>query len=120
MTSVSDGQWVITIGQWGWVGYLALFGLLCLPVLALWWRYRQVPEGAIPPQVGVLALILGASLVDLLPNATLVSLTWLIAGALLGMPNCSTGAAARPNWNTGAICRAAPGLWQPREHPNPP
>lgn len=84
MISVSDGQWVITIGQWGWVGYLALFGLLCLPLLALWWRYRMVPDSAIPPQAGVLALILGASLVDLLPNATLVSLTWLIAGALLG------------------------------------
>ncbi|MDD7971541.1 hypothetical protein [Roseinatronobacter alkalisoli] len=84
MISISDGQWVITIGQWGWVGYLALFGLLCLPLLALLWRYRQVPDSALPPQAGVLALILGASLVDLLPNATLVSLTWLIAGALLG------------------------------------
>ncbi|MGP9788714.1 hypothetical protein [Roseinatronobacter sp. NSM] len=84
MTSISDGQWVITIGQWGWLGYLALFGLLCLPLLALWWRYRQTPNHAIPPQAGILALILGASLVDLLPNATLVSLTWLIAGALLG------------------------------------
>jgi len=84
MTSVSDGQWIITIGQWGWLGYLALFGLLCLPLLALWWRYRNIPDGAIAPQAGVLALLLGASLVDLLPNATLVSPTWLIAGALLG------------------------------------
>lgn len=84
MTSISDGQWIITIGQWGWLGYLALFGLLCLPLVALWWRCRQMPDGAVAPQAGVLALLLGASLVDLLPNATLVSLTWLIAGALLG------------------------------------
>jgi len=34
--------------------------------------------------VTILALILAVNLVDLLPNATLVPLTWLIAGALLG------------------------------------
>lgn len=82
--SVSDGMWIITIGQWGWLGYLAMFGLLCLPLLALWWRYRLVPNRDIPPAAGVLAVILGASLIDLLPNATMVPLTWLIAGALLG------------------------------------
>jgi hypothetical protein len=82
--SVTDGQWIITIGSYGWIGYIALFGLLCLPLLALWWRYRQVPNAQIAPQVGVLAVMLGAMLIDLLPNATMVTLTWLIAGALLG------------------------------------
>ena len=82
--SVTDGQWIITIGTYGWLGYIALFGLLCLPLLALWWRYRQVPNDQIAPQVGVLAVMLGASLIDLLPNATMVTLTWLMAGALMG------------------------------------
>ncbi len=82
--SVTDGQWIITIGNYGWVGYIALFGLLCLPLLALWWRYRQIPSEKIAPEVGVLAIMLGAMLIDLLPNATMVSLTWLVAGALLG------------------------------------
>jgi len=82
--SVTDGQWIITIGTYGWIGYIALFGLLCLPLLALWWRYRQTPDDQIAPQVGVLAVMLGAMLVDLLPNATMVTLTWLIAGALMG------------------------------------
>lgn len=82
--SVTDGQWIITIGTYGWIGYIAMFGLLCLPLIALWWRYRQVPNDQIAPQVGVLAVMLGAMLIDLLPNATMVSLTWLIAGALLG------------------------------------
>jgi hypothetical protein len=82
--SVTDGQWIITIGAYGWIGYIALFGLLCLPLIALWWRYRTVPAAQIAPQVGVLAVMLGACLIDLLPNATMVPLTWLIAGALLG------------------------------------
>lgn len=82
--TISDGQWIITIGQSGWLGYIATFGLLCLPIFALWWRYRQVDNAQIPSQVGLLALILGANLVDLLPNATLIPFTWLLAGALLG------------------------------------
>ncbi|MFN4058505.1 MAG: hypothetical protein ACK4HW_10020 [Roseinatronobacter sp.] len=82
--SVTDGQWIITIGSYGWIGYIALFGLLCLPLIALWWRYRSAPAAQIPPQVGVLVLMHGAGLIDLLPNATMVTLTWLMAGALLG------------------------------------
>ena len=84
MTTISDGMWVIVIGQYGWIGYLGTFGLLCLPLFLLWWHYRRIPAPEIPPQVGVVALLLGANLFDLLPNATLVPLTWLIVGALLG------------------------------------
>lgn len=84
IVTISDGMWVIVIGQYGWLGYLGTFGLLCLPLFLLWWRYRKTAAPQIPPQVGVCALLLGANLVDLLPNATLVPLTWLLAGALLG------------------------------------
>lgn len=81
--TVSDGAWVIQIGQYGWLGYLAEFGLLCLP---LWLLSREAlsRRAEITPQVAVVALILGCNLADLLPNATLVPLTWLMAGALLG------------------------------------
>ena len=84
IVTISDGMWVIVIGQYGWLGYLGTFGLLCLPLFALWWVYRRVPAAQVPLPVGVCALMLGANLVDLLPNATLVPLTWLLAGALLG------------------------------------
>lgn len=82
--TISDGLWVIVIGQFGWLGYLGTFGLLCLPLFALAAAYRRVPAAQVPLPVGVCALLLGANLVDLLPNATLVPLTWLLAGALLG------------------------------------
>ena len=84
IVTISDGMWVIVIGQYGWLGYLGTFGLLCLPLVLLWWLYRRVAAEQIPAQVGVCALLLGANLVDLLPNATLVPLTWFLAGALLG------------------------------------
>jgi len=84
IVTISDGMWVIVIGQYGWLGYLGTFGLLCLPLFALYWAYRRVPSAQVPLPVGVCALMLGANLVDLLPNATLVPLTWLLAGALLG------------------------------------
>lgn len=84
IVTISDGMWVIVIGQYGWLGYLGTFGLLCLPLFALYWAYRRIPAAQVPLPVGVCALLLGANLVDLLPNATLVPLTWLLAGALLG------------------------------------
>lgn len=84
IVTISDGMWVIVIGQYGWLGYLGTFGLLCLPLFALFFAYRRVPAAQVPLPVGVCALMLGANLADLLPNATLVPLTWLLAGALLG------------------------------------
>lgn len=82
--TVVDGMWVLTIGQYGWFGFLAMFGLLCLPIYLVWRSSGGKNAREIPLPVSVLTLILAVNLVDLLPNATLVSLTWLIAGALVG------------------------------------
>jgi len=81
--SITDGYWVIVIGTRGWVGYIAVFGLLGLPVLMIWWRTRggRAPPG---PATGALCLLLGFNIFDLLPNAGLYPWTWLITGALLG------------------------------------
>lgn len=81
---VVDGTWIIAIGHFGWLGYLALFGLLALPLLALWWHARKPFAPMVPLQVSAVALILAANMVDLLPNDTLIPFTWLMAGALLG------------------------------------
>lgn len=83
MLTVPDGEWIIRIGSYGWLGYLSQFGLMCLP---LWLLAREAMRRSarIAPEVAVVALILAFNLADLLPNATLVPLTWLMAGALLG------------------------------------
>lgn len=81
---IADGGWIITLGTFGWLGYIAEFGLLVLPLLLLMRETRHMPSTDLPPFIGVLALILAINLVDMLPNDTLIPFTWLLAGALLG------------------------------------
>lgn len=84
MTAIADGAWVILMGTSGWLGYIAEFGLTALPLLLLGREAlarHRVPVGHF---TAGLALILAANMVDLLPNATHIPFTWLMAGALLG------------------------------------
>jgi hypothetical protein len=81
--SVTDGYWIITIGTFGWAGFIAKFGLLALPVLAVLRRHRRTGEEPHPIVSGI-CLLAGISMIELLPNSTLPPWTWLIAGALLG------------------------------------
>lgn len=83
-TIVVDGTWIITIGHFGWLGYLAQFGLLTLPLLTLWWHARKPHAPPVPLSVSAVALILAANLLDMMPNDTLIPFTWLMAGAILG------------------------------------
>lgn len=80
--TVADGRWIITLGVYGYIGYLAEFGLLALAVLRIW--RRAGVEGFLSPYSGPLALILAVNMFDMLPNATLTPVTWMIAGALTG------------------------------------
>jgi len=79
MTSVTDGTWIIVIGTFGWLGYIACFGLLCFP----FWRAFHVRKHMrlTAPTVGLLVVLL-ANLLDLIPNSSLSPFTWLMAGAL--------------------------------------
>jgi hypothetical protein len=79
--SVTDGAWIITLGTSGWVGYIAVYGLLTLPIFLLFLRRRQHAVGL---ETAALAVILAANLVDLIPNSSNTPLTWLLAGALWG------------------------------------
>jgi hypothetical protein len=81
--SITDGRWIITMGQFGLFGFLAEFGLLVIPIYravrAL--RFANFRESVL---LGALALIDAIIVVDQLPNASLSPWTWLLAGALLG------------------------------------
>lgn len=75
--SVTDGTWIIVVGINGWVGYLAAFGILCLPtMLAFRSGSPNVTRNAI-------TLILAVNLLDLLPNSSLGPITWLLAGSVV-------------------------------------
>lgn len=82
--TVVDGMWIIIIGHYGWVGYVGLFGLLTLPVFSIWREARRRGAQQVPVAVSALVLILAVNMLDMLPNATLIPFTWLIAGAILG------------------------------------
>lgn len=84
ITTVTDGRWIITLGVFGWVGLIAEMGLLTFPIFALWGASRRGRQ-ALSPLVGAMALILAVNVIDLIPNATLTPMTWLFAGALLGV-----------------------------------
>ena len=82
-SNIADGIWIITMGIYGWAGYVSQFGLLVLPLLLLGrevWSQRS----PVTPWVATLSLIFAANLLDLLPNGTLIPFSWLMAGALLG------------------------------------
>ena len=91
--SVTDGTWIIVLGGSGWLGYAAVFGLMGVPVILLFWRRRQLD-----PSLGTagLCLLLSANLIDMIPNATLTPVTWLIAGALAGRCRYAVAQAPQP------------------------
>lgn len=82
VTSVTDGTWIIVIGTYGWLGYVACFGLLCSP---FWRAFRLRKRMPIAASTAGLLVVLLANLLDLIPNSSLGPLTWLIAGALSGL-----------------------------------
>lgn len=86
--SIVDGQWIITFGAWGWVGYFSFFGLLFFPLLH-WFnllRVHSTQKVSIEAceYSAVLGLILVANMIDFIPNSSLSHITLLLAGALAG------------------------------------
>lgn len=99
--SITDGTWVMVIGTSGWIGYLGLFGLICLPILFSMLRagrYKIDIVGA-----GVIMLLV-ANIIDLIPNSSMVPILWITAGAVWGQLEASSAMAA-----TGRLLRRAQG-----------
>ncbi|WP_323781240.1 hypothetical protein [Thalassovita sp.] len=101
--TVTDGLWVITLGVYGWVGFFAQFLLMTSPIFLLWTKYRNDRTAIIPPFVGGMCLLLGVNVLDLMPNATLTPITWLMAGALLGYAETSAVAHKEPKMKLRSI-----------------
>lgn len=78
--SVTDGIWIIRLGQFGWIGYICFFGLVTAPLIFL---RRRLPDGVPMATLG-LATMAAANLVYMIPNATLDAPAWIIVGALAG------------------------------------
>lgn len=105
--TLSDGLWIITMGQFGIIGFVAQFGLLSWPVFRAASALRRISSAKEAVFLSALTLILAISLVDLLPNSTLRPWTWLIAGALLGRAEALLAPAHRSNRSAPLTTRAS-------------
>jgi len=81
---VTDGLWIIVLGQFGLLGFIAEFGLLAISVFraAKALKFAESFDGSV--FLSALALIVAVNMVDLLPNSALSPWTWLLVGSLLG------------------------------------
>lgn len=95
IATIPDGRWIILFGSAGWLGYIAEMGLLALPLALLLQAQRRVGT-ALSPYAVTLAVILAATLMDMLVNATLTPFTWLCAGAILGYAEAPKGHESTP------------------------
>lgn len=84
IVSIPDGHWILLFGTLGWLGYLAEMGLLSLSIVLLGLEIRRRPRKDVSPYATPIALILAATMVDMMLNDTLVPMTWLCAGSVLG------------------------------------
>jgi len=82
--SITDGYWIITLGQYGLLGFLATFGL------SYWATIRALKVSSLfldrNKKILLLshALIVTIIMVDQLPNASMGAWAMLLIGALLG------------------------------------
>lgn len=82
--NVTDGEWIISIGQFGFIGFIAQFGLLSLGVFRSASALRYARSNKERIHFAALCLIVAVSILDLLPNSGLAPWTWLLSGSLLG------------------------------------
>jgi hypothetical protein len=82
--SITDGDWILTLGVFGLVGFVGRYGLFALAVVraAMALKFAQTMQERV--YLAALALIVAINVADLLPNASATTWFWLLVGALLG------------------------------------
>jgi len=79
--TITDGGWIIYFGAFGWFGYLGLFGMFAVAALRANSFIKRAEEQD-AKIVSALALMLAMNIADMLPNANLTPLTFVIAGSI--------------------------------------
>lgn len=104
--TTTDGYWIIVVSTFGWLGYIAQFGLLTVPLLMLGLQRNRLDLSF---ATSGLALILGVGLIDLIPNATISPVLWLMAGSMMGrFQTATTRSEAQPASNAAAADSIVP------------
>jgi len=82
--AITDGYWIVILGQLGIVGFVSSVGLLLTPVWLAAARSGRIGSRRDRILIATTALIVTVNGVDLLPNAMLTPLSVFISGALAG------------------------------------
>lgn len=82
--TLSDGRWIIILGQYGYFGFIAEFGLILTVILRARAKIRSISDEAYTLPSAGLSLILSVILLDQLPNASISPWAYFICGSLLG------------------------------------
>ena len=85
---IRDGDWIITMGDWGRFGFFSKYLLFLLPIFIAARRLKWVGRNSDRRLLAALSLIIGISAFDLLPNGNFNYLVFVLSGALL---SCSAG-----------------------------
>lgn len=81
--STTDGAWIITLGMWGWMGYLAMFGLLSFGSFKTFLLSSKEYTPSISS--AVCSALLAVNMLDSIPNASIRPITWLLAGVMFAV-----------------------------------
>jgi hypothetical protein len=81
--TITDGRWIITFGQFGWIGFIAEFGLLSLPVFKAIKAFKFLAAKREMCMLSAHTLLVSMIMIDQLPNSSLSPWLWLLTGILL-------------------------------------
>lgn len=83
--SVTDGDWMIQVGERGVIGFFGLYGLLVLALLLAYGRLKEIRSHRARVLLAGLGLISALQTVDLLPNGLFHFLPFFFAGCVTGL-----------------------------------
>ena len=82
--SVTDGRWIIEISTNGIIGFIFSYAILLMPLYYALKSVNKIEEPKEKVYFASLALILAVGIMDSIPNANMMPIHFLLAGALLG------------------------------------
>lgn len=93
--SIPDGEWIVTLGKSGFVGFYSKFLLLLIPLFVASRQSKYLLNETHRRLLAGLALIVGFCAFDMVPNSDAYTLPFMYSGALLSASTAMMRYAAR-------------------------
>ncbi len=88
--SVTDGNWIILLGQYGFVGFVALYSMMYLAAYRGYRAAQRLPADTQEARLMAgFVLLTGMIMIDQIPNASMANPQWFIIGGLLGVASAA-------------------------------